>query len=344
MKSRLKLGLLAALATTAVAAAAQEVTLKVHHMWVPTANAPTKIINPWCEKIAAESNNRMKCQIYPSLSLGGTPAQLFDQAKDGVADIVYTLPGYTPGRFPIIEAFELPFMTNKGEDASKAAWDFYAKYGQKEFGMVKPLLINVHEEGYLHTRNKPVQKMEDLRGMKLRAPTRFTTKMLTKLGATPVGMPLPTLPEAVGKGVVDGFLLAWEAMPPLKLHEMVKYHIETPQDRPALYANVFIMAMNKAKYDSLPPDLKAVIDRNSGAGLSAMAGRAWDEAKPPARKLAEARGNQFHTLPTAEVDRWTKATADLQDEYVDNMNKLGLPGKQMLQDARDLLAKYNTTK
>lgn len=241
-----------------------------------------------------------------------------------------------------MEVFELPFMTNGAEVGSRAAWAFYTKYATKEFGAVKPLLVNVHEEGYLHTRDTPVQRMEDLRGLKLRSPTRFATKMLTRLGATPIGMPLPSLPEAVSKGVVDGFLLAWEVVPSVKLQEMVKYHIETPAERPALYTNVFLMAMNPARYNSLPDELKAIIDRNSGMELSALAGRAWDEAKQPSRNTAIARGNHFYTLSVEETDRWVAASADLQNEYVDNMNKAGMPGKEMLDAAKALIAEYGT--
>ncbi|MGA0611630.1 TRAP transporter substrate-binding protein [Caldimonas sp. KR1-144] len=338
----------AALATAALLAAAfatagaqaQEVTLKVHHFWNPAAMPPTRILQPWCDKIAAESNNRMKCQIFPTMQLGGTPAQLIDQAKDGVVDIAFTLPGYTAGRFPVMEVFELPFMTSSAEAAAKAAWDYYGKYGQKEFASVKPLMFSVHDEGYLHTRDKQVKTLADLKGLKLRAPTRMTNKLLASLGATPVAMPLPAVPEAVSKGVIDGFLLPWEVIPSVKLQEMVKFHTETDQAHNAMYSALFILAMNPAKYASLPADLKAVIDRNSGAGLSASAGKIWDESQAVGRKPAVDRGNTFYTLPAAETEQWVKASAPLYDEWVAQMDKAGLPGKQMLQDARDLLAKY----
>nr|WP_316644101.1 TRAP transporter substrate-binding protein [uncultured Roseateles sp.] len=336
----LKTGLVLTAALAMTAASAQEVTLKVHHFWPPGAMPPTKILMPFCDKIAAESNNRMKCQIYPAMQLGGTPAQLIDQVKDGVADIVFTLPGYTAGRFPVMEVFELPFMSNSAEAASKSAWDFYTKYGQKEFTGIKPLMFATHDEGYLHTRDKQVKTMADLKGLKLRAPTRMTNKLLASLGATPVAMPLPQVPESVSKGVIDGFLLPWEVIPSVKLQEMVKFHSETDHSRPALYTSVFILAMNPAKYMSLPADLKAIIDRNSGAGLSASAGKIWDESQPPGRKTATDRGNTFYTIPASELDGWVKASAGLYDEWVSNMDKAGLPGKQMLQDARDLLVKY----
>ena len=341
MKQALKLCVLAlAAATASLAAQAQEVTLKVHHFWTPQAMPPTKILQPWCDKIAADSNNRMKCQIFPAMQLGGTPAQLIDQAKDGVVDIAFTLPGYPAGRYPVMEVLDLPFMTNSAEAGAKAAWDFYQKYGQKEFAAVKPLMFSVHDEGYVHTSSKQVKTLADLKGLKMRAPTRMTNKLLASLGATPVAMPLPAVAEAVSKGVIDGFLLPWEVIPSVKLQEMVKFHSETDPSKPALYTSVFILAMNPAKYNGLPADLKAVIDKNSGAGLSATAGKIWDESQAVGRKPAVDRNNTFYKIPATEVDNWIKASAPLYDEWVANMDKAGQPGKQMLQDARDLLSKY----
>lgn len=329
-----------ALPLLAGTAFAQDVTLKVHHFWPPQAMPPSKILAPWCERIAADSGGRMKCQVFPAMQLGGTPSQLIDQAKDGVVDIAFTLPGYTAGRFPVMEVFELPFLTNSAEAAAKASWDFYVKYGTKEFAGIKPLMFSVHDEGYLHTRDRQVKTLADLKGMKLRAPTRMTNKLLAALGATPVAMPLPAVPEAVSKGVIDGFLLPWEVIPSVKLHEMVKYHTETDAKHPALYSATFVLAMNQARYDGLPADLKAIIDKHSGAGLSAQAGKIWDESQAVGRKPAVDRNNTFYTLPSAETDLWVKASAPLYDEWVANMDKAGLPGKQMLQDARQLLQKY----
>jgi TRAP-type C4-dicarboxylate transport system substrate-binding protein len=337
---RFQLIVAAGAAALSLGAAAQEVTLKVHHFWPPGAMPPNKVLQPWCDKIAADSGNRMKCQVFPAMQLGGTPPQLIDQARDGVVDIAFTLPGYTAGRFPIMEVFELPFMNNTAEAGSKAAWDFYTKYGTKEFPGIKPLMFAIHDEGYVHTRDKPVKTLADFKGMKMRAPTRQTNKLLAALGAAPVGMPLPAVADAVSKGTIDGFLLPWEIIPSVKLHEMVKYHTETPESLPALYSATFILAMNQAKYDGLPADLKAIVDKNSGAALSAAAGKSWDESQQPGRKPAADRGNTFYALPASETENWIKASAPLHDEWVADMDKRGLPGKQMLQDAKDLLKKY----
>ncbi len=321
-------------------AAAQEVTLKFHHIWNAQAMAPVNVITPWCNKVAAESNNRIKCQLLPAMSGGGTPAQLVDRVKDGVDDLVITLPGYTAGRFPSTEVFELPFMTNSAEVGARATWDYMQKHSGKEFPGTKLLATWVHDEGYVHTREKQIKTLADFKGLKMRAPTRQTNKLLASLGASPVSMPLPGIPDAISKSTIDGFFLPWEVMPSLKLHEMVKYHSETDPSRPALYSAVFVFAMNQAKYDSLPADLKKVIDANSGAQLSQQIGKTWDNSQAAGRKAAQERGNVFYTIPSSELDNWVKASAGLYDEWVADMDKRGQPGKQMLQEARDLLTKY----
>ena len=331
---------LAVAAAIALPASAQEVTLKVHHFWAPTAMGPSTILVPWCDKIARESNNRMKCQIYPAMQLGGTPPQLIDQVKDGVADIVWTLPGYTAGRFPMMEVFELPFMSSSAEATSQAAWDYYTQYGNKEFPGIKALAVHVHDNGYVHTVNKQVKVMADFKGLKMRAPTRQTNKLLGALGATPVAMPLPALGDALSKGVVDGYLLPWEVIPSIKAHEFTRYESETDPKSRALYTAVFIFAMNQAKYDSLPPDLKRVIDANSGASLSKAIGAQWDASAPPARKVAADRGNTFYVIPASELENWQKATANLPDDWAKDVAAKGQDGKMLLQAARDLIKKY----
>ncbi|MEP7181231.1 MAG: TRAP transporter substrate-binding protein [Betaproteobacteria bacterium] len=331
--------LLAALSLSSPAAA-QDVVLKVHHFWPPGAMGPSTILAPWCDKIAKESGNRMKCQIYPAMQLGGTPQNLIDQAKDGVVDIVWTLPGYTAGRYPLMEVFELPFMSSSATATSQAAWEYYTQYGSKEFPGIKALAVHVHDNGYIHTNPKQVKVMADFKGLRMRAPTRQTNKMLAALGASPVGMPLPALSEAISKGVVDGYLLPWEVIPSIKAHELTKYESETDPKSRALYTAVFIFAMNQARYDGLPPDLKKVIDANSGLSLSRSMGAQWDASAPPARKLAVDHGNTFYTIPAAELDNWQKATASLPDEWVKDVSAKGNDGKALLQTAKDLIAKY----
>ena len=334
----------AALAALASPVLSQEVVLKVHHFWPPNAMPPSTLLVPWCDKIAKDSSNRLKCQIYPAMQLGGTPPQLIDQAKDGVADIVWTLPGYTAGRYPMMEVFELPFMSATAEATSQAAWEYYDKYARKEFPGIHMLVVNVHDNGYVHTREKQVRTMADFKGLKMRAPTRQTNKLLAALGASPVAMPLPALADALSKGVVDGYLLPWEVIPSIKAHELTKYESETDPKSRALYTAVFTLAMNEAKYDSLPPDLKKVIDQNSGAAAAKAFGKQWDASAPPARKLAVDRGNTFYVIPSSELANWEKATAHLDEEWVKDVTAKGHDGKMLLQSARDLIKKYESAK
>ncbi len=336
--------LAAAFAAVAIPAAAQEITLKVHHFWPPGAMPPSTLLVPWCDRIAKDSGNRLKCQIYPAMQLGGAPPQLIDQAKDGVADIVWTLPGYTAGRFPLMEVFELPFMSASAEATSQAAWEYFDTHARKEFPGIHMLVVNVHDNGFVHARERQVKTMADFKGLKVRAPTRQTNKLLGALGATPVAMPLPALADALSKGVVDGYLLPWEVIPSIKAHELTKYHSETDPKARALYTAVFTLAMNQAKYDSLPPDLRKVIDANSGAAAAKAFGRQWDASAPPARKMAVDRGNTFYVIPASELANWEKATANLDDDWVKDVTAKGNDGKMLLQTARDLIRKYEGAK
>lgn len=323
-----------ALAIAAAGVSAQTITLKVHHFLPPSSTAHAKIITPWCDKIAKDSGGRLKCQIYPSMQLGGTPQQLFDQAKDGVADIIWTVPGYQAGRFPVSEAFELPFMVTNSEHASRGLWHYAMKNATAEFKGVKPILFHVHDGALLHTSKKQVKVLEDFKGLKVRAPTRLGTKMVSALGATPVPMPLPQSAEAMSKGVIDGLMIPWEVVPSLKFEEIAHYHTEPPVGAPQMLNVVFILAMNQAKYDSLPPDLKKVIDANSGPDRSAWVGKVFTEDGGLGRKAAEAHKNVFYTLPDAELKRWLAATSLIDDEWVKDMNAKGFDGKRLLEEAK----------
>jgi len=332
-KSVLGAALLAAVASHA--AAQEVVTLRVHHFLPPASNAQAKMIEPWCAKIGKESAGRLKCQIYPAMQLGGSPPQLFDQAKDGVADIVWTLQGYQAGRFLATEVFELPFMVASSEKASPALWNYVMKHAQDEYKGVKPLIFHLIPGTQLHTTNKQIKTLADFKGLKLRAPNRIATRLVTALGATPVPMPVPQVPESLSKGVIDGAVLPWEVIPALKVHEIVKFHTET--EGPFIATSAFVFAMNPAKYESLPADLKKVIDANSGADTSAWAGKVWDSVTAPARDLAVARKNTFHTVPAAEVAHWHKAADTVVAEWVKEVAARGLDGQKLIKEAKSLM-------
>jgi TRAP-type C4-dicarboxylate transport system substrate-binding protein len=317
---------------------AQEIILKVHHPLPPSSTAHQKILQPWCAKIAAESMNRIKCQIYPSMQLGGSVPQLYDQVKDGVVDIIWTVAGYSAGRFPLVEVFELPFFANNAEATSKALWEYVRLHDADEFRDVHPIAFHVHGGGVFSMIRKPIVHRSDLRGMKVRAPTRQTTKMLAALGATPVGMPVPQVPEALSKGVIDGTLLPYEVMPALKVDELTKYHSGPDASQPMIYTSVFVFAMNKARYDSLPPDLKKVIDANSGLGLSGQLGRLFDEVEVLNKKKV---GGVVNVISNAEIEEWKKAAQPVTDGWIEDADARGANGKALVKAAHDLIVKYS---
>ena len=325
-----------------VAGAAQEVViLKVAHFQPTSSNFQQKVLLPWCDKIGKESGGRLKCQVYPSMQLGGTPAQLFDQARDGVADIVSAVPTYQAGRFTKTEVFELPFMVKSSERGSPALWDYIQKNALDEFKGTRLLFTHLHDGAQLHFGKKSVKTLEDLKGLKVRAPTRIGAKALAALGAVPVQMPAPAVPESVAKNVVDGASLPWEVMTALKMQEICKTHTETGPGHAKLSNAFFVFAMNPAKYNSLPPELKKVIDQNSGLETSKWVGKVWDSNTAPARKIAQDHHNTFNILSDAEYNRWVKATERVEDEWIKEVNAKGGNGRALLNDARALLKKYN---
>jgi TRAP-type transport system periplasmic protein len=343
-RTLLKSGAAVALGAPALTGQAQQtVTLKFHTFMSPQSNVWLSMHKPWMEKIEKESGGRIKFEGYPAMQLGGTPVQLYDQAKDGVVDVVWTLPGNTAGRFPRVEVFELPFMMSNAEATSKAFWEYVQTVAVDEFKETQLIALQVHGPGVIHTVDKPVKSIADMRGLKLRAPTRQVTKLLGVLGATPVGMPLPQIPDALSKGTITGCVIPWEVVPSVKVNELTKFHAEFDPAGGALYTTTFVTAMNKAKYNSLPPDLKKVIDNNSGMATSAQWGKIQQGNDVPGRKSASDRGNTIYTVSAAEAQEFRRKSRTVEVEWVEDMNKKGFDGKKLLDTARSLIEKHTKT-
>ena len=298
------------------------------------------MLAPWAKQIEADSQGKIKIDIYPSMQLGGTPPQLYDQARDGVVDIVWTLPGSTPGRFPTTEVFELPFIAaRRGIVNAKAAQEFADANLKDEVKDVKILSYWAHDAGLIHA-NKPVKTMEDLKGLKLRNPTRLAGEALKALGATSIGMPVPQVPESLAQKVIDGAVVPWEVVPAIKVQELVKFHTDIPGS-PTLYTASFFLAMNKAKYDGLPADLKAVMDKNSGQAFATRAGNMWDEAGAIVLDMVKKRGNTIGSISEEEKARWIKACEPVTAAWIEQVKAKGLDGAKLVAEAKAIVAKYD---
>ena len=321
-------------------ASAQDVTLKLHQFLPAQANVPTLILDAWADSVEEDSGGRIKVDRFPSMQLGGTPPELIDQAADGVADVVWTVVGYTPGRFPTTEVFELPFLVTDARAASYAYWKMYETHMQEEFADVRILGTWVHGPGVIHA-SAPVQVPSDMNGLKIRGASRQVNALLEVLGAEPVGMPVPAVPEALSKGVIDGTTIPWEVTASLKVPELVEYHTEFTG--PMLYTVTFVLAMNNAAYDGLPDDLKAVIDANSGLEFSVFAGGTMQEVDGPARELAVEAGNEIITLDADQSAAWAEAAQPVYAAWIADMATRGRDGQALIDEARALMDEFGAT-
>jgi TRAP-type transport system periplasmic protein len=337
-----KLAATAALALPLLAGptVAQEVTLRLHSFLPPPANPVKTFLKPWIAKVLKESGGRLKVQYYPSMQLGGKPPQLMDQVKDGVVDMIFSLPGYTAGRFPRLEVFELPLVHTNPLATTLAIQDFQKKHLQEEFKDYKVLLLNCHA-GSMFMSKKPIRRLKDIRGMKIRTATRAGGWLLAEIGAVPIGAPLPKIPQMLSKGVISGAMLPFEIAPAIKMQELVSNFTTLEGNQPRMNTSTFAFLMNKASYAKLPADLKKVIDNNSGDNIARAAGENWAAIELPAGKLmASKKKNKFHTLPAADVAELHKAAKPVIDRWLKEMKGRGIDGAALLADARAMVAKH----
>ena len=337
-RSFLKAGAIACLLASAIPTVAQEVTLRMHQFLPPQATVPAQVLIPWAEAVGEASGGRIKVEVYSAMALGGTPPQLMDQVIDGVVDIAWTLPGYTPGRFPRTEVFELPFMMNNPSATSRALWEMYeSDMADTEYAGVHILGAWVHGPGVIHVNGDPIETVDDMDGLKLRGPTRVINGLLGELGATAIGLPVPAIPENLAKGVIDGTVIPWEVTKALKVAELTSAHTEFAGEH-ALYSAAFVLVMNKAVYEGLPDDLRAVIDSQSGAEFSANAGAAMLAGDGPARAIAVDRGNTVVTVEGDALAEWQAAAQPVIDRWIAEMAEQAIDGQDLLTRARALIA------
>ncbi|WP_323034735.1 TRAP transporter substrate-binding protein [Pararhodobacter sp.] len=331
------MGAAASLALTAGAANAQEFTLRMHQFLPAQANVPVQVLDVWADAVERDSGGRIEIERYASMALGGTPPELMDQVLDGIADIIWTVNGYTPGRFPRTEVFELPFFVEDARAASAALWQMYEEHMQDDFAGVHMLAMWVHGPGMFHT-SSPVMHPSDLQGMKIRGGSRTVNDLLTLVGAEPVGLPVSGIPEALSRGVIDGTTIPWEVTGALRVQELVSNHTEF--EGPGLYTLTFSFAMNQDVYDSLPADLQEVIDNNSGLNFSIFAGGTQADADGPARAAAVERGNNIVTVSEADAAEWAEVVQPLYAAWVADMDSRGIDGQALIDEARALMAEY----
>ena len=319
-------------------ARAQEVTLTIEYFLGPKSVIQKDLLDPWTKKIEKTSNGRIKFEIFPSMSLGGRPDQLYRQVRDGVVDIVWTLPGYTPGVFPRLEVFELPGVHLGDAKATNLAIHDMLPDLKPDLKDVHPLLVHVYSGQGIAT-NKEIHTVNDMRGLKLRMPSRIQGWIIRSWNADPIGMPIPDLPQALSTNVVDGALTPLEPFDALRLHELVKYYVEG-SDRSRFSNSPFLLLMNKDRYNGLPGDLKKLLDDNTGRDFYALAGDVWEKAEEKQRKLFIKSGGRVIGLTQEDKKAFDDASAGVVDRWIHEVKtKYGIDGAYLVGKAKTKIAK-----
>jgi TRAP-type C4-dicarboxylate transport system substrate-binding protein len=346
MKQKLVFAVLSGMLASGLAlgptpAASQEVTLRLHTFLPPVANPVKHFVMPWVEKVEKESNGRIKVQVYPSMQLGGKAEQLMSQVRDGVVDIVWALPGFQPGLMPKLEIFELPFLHRSTQATVMALQDYIEKYMKKDFEPYHVLLVNCHA-GALFMTKDPINTIEDFRGMKLRSYSRTNAWILEALGATPLQVALPELAPMLSKGTVSGSILPYEIAPSVKMQDLTNYFTTLAPPQPRLSTAIFAFLMNKQKYESLPPDLKKVIDDNAGRNLAPFGIKTWDQIELDGEAVMHTKPkNKFVQLSAEETAKFKSKVQPVFDRFKKLLDDGGDDGAKVLADAEALEAKYS---
>ena len=308
-------------------AQAQTEELKLAHFMSPRHVMHTELMEPWANELAKATGKRLTVKIYPASQLGGKPPTQYKLAADGIADVAFGLPGYTSSAFPRTTLVELPDFGRDGVQATERLWTVFPKYLSEEYKDVKVLALWVNDEPIIISKSKPVRRLEDLRGLKVRTPSAVQSKLVAALGGVPIDMPVTEMYNALDRGVVDVLWVPPSVIIDFKLNEVGRYY--TTGLPPA--RSPFFLVMNKAKYDALAPDLKAAVDATSGKALSLKATKAYDDRGDEAIALVKKTpGTEIIALSPAEADRWRAAMRPAVESMIAAAEKSGTPARELL--------------
>jgi TRAP-type C4-dicarboxylate transport system substrate-binding protein len=305
------------LSTNTVFAKATTIELSYANFFPPT-HIQGKLGDEWAKEIEKRTNGRVRVTYYPGGALLKGP-KIYDGILKGITDIGMSVFGYSRGVFPSMEAIDLPMGYPDGKVATRAINDFYNRFKPKELGKVKVMYLHAHGPGLLHSK-KLVEKMEDLKGLKIRS-YGFNAKLAEALGGVPVAMSQGGVYEALQKGVVDATLSPIEVLKGWKQAEVIKYTIECYS---VGYTAGFYVAINLDKWNSLPKDIKMIIEKINREWIPKH-GNAWDSSDKAGREFTLSLGNKIIPLSKQESDRWAAAAQTVIDFYIKDKTAKGLP-------------------
>lgn len=320
-------------AATTARAVDQVIKLRFTNQFPPSSPNST-IMEAWCKEVDKRTGGKVKVQHYPSNTLTSAPT-IYDSVVQGVVDIGNHVLGYTSGKFPLTEVLDYPLGYPSGLVATRLMNEYYKTFKPKEFDEVKVLFFHGPGPGMIHTK-KPVNKIEDIKGMKMRT-FGSNAKLMQLLGGTPVAMPMPDAYDAISRGVADGYFGTYESLKNWKLAEVIKSTTETFG---VGYSSTFVVAMNKAKWASIPPDQQKIIDQVNAEWVE-KCGSQWDQIDKEGKEFSLKRGNKVITLSPEENARWAKVAEPLFEDYVKRAKEKNLPGDEVYKFAREYIKKHS---
>lgn len=316
---------LAAATALSAGAAGAQTELSVSHFLPAVHGIHTDFIEPWTQDVAACTDGALSFEIHPAGTSRGDVSRQQEQVMAGVVDIAHGLHGIPRGRFPRTSLIDLPFLTEDAGAASHALWSLFDEHLAQEYDGLKVLALHAHNGGLIHTRDAPVETMEDLEGMRIRTPSPAISDMLEFLGADPQGLPPGAVYENLQRGVIDGTVFPWDPVNSFGLAEVLNYHLEA-----GVYTVSFFFVMNQDRFDALDETAQECIEAHSGDVLVERFGDWWDDWDAPGRAAAEAQGSEIRSLSDAERERWREALAPMIDDYIAGVEADGI------EEARDI--------
>lgn len=315
----------AALAASCAAHAQDKLELKVSHFVPPTHGFHVDVLEPWLKDLEKRTNGKVQGRLFAGNSPFGKTENQADQVKQGVVDIAWGLNGIPRGRYLRSSIMEMPFVAESAGSASKTLWAMLPTTLAEDYKGFKVLALHCHNPGLFHTRDKKLEKLEDVKGLRMRAPNPPTQALLTYLGATPVGMPPSQVYENLEKGVIDGAVFPWDAIKGFRLEGLLKYHFDA-----RVYTSCFHIVMNEAKYAGLPPDVRKAIDDTTGTVLVNRFGELWNKWDQAGLDAVKARNNVIVPVSNEQREQWRAQLKPHIDSQLAELQKEGVPNARAI--------------
>ncbi|WP_417803852.1 TRAP transporter substrate-binding protein [Thalassospira lucentensis] len=319
-------------------AQAADITLKVSHYLPPSHGFQADFLESWAKQLSEKTNGKVDVKIYDATSAFGKIDRQADQVRAGVMDMAVGLNGIPRDRYPSASIIEMPFLVKYADSGSETLWNLY-KEGLlgSDYENFKVLALFTHEGGLIHTLDKPVRSLDDLKGLRLRTPSPAVSAMLEAFGASPVGLPPSAIYENLQKGNIEGLVTTWDLVNAVKANELLKYHTDA-----AAYTAGFYFVMNKKKYDSLPKDVQAAIDEISADALVGKFGGWWDKWEAAGKADAEKRGDEIITIDDATRAQWQESVQPMIKDYLEGLKEKGVADPQAVyKRAQELVAEFD---